>query len=399
MKNIAVICALPPERNTGMATVDLSAFSNLPRLLPDAKITLYTYGATSQYAYQKGELPFDHVDLLANPEAYLNSDVFIFWGDFIHSHSYWKLDRGSWDKSLDALSVEERKKVQADKYADYSKYVFLAGQDKRKLASSIVFGSTIITNEAQDMLDAAYAANYNGLMENAGAVLFRDALSAAKVSPLRKREATLACDCALLLRDDQLAQLGDFSRANTRKGVGVFFGRSSSKMQMLNFARQVAAEAGEELRWVPWFPTLRRLRLPAKLLGYNIPEGHKSVGALLSELTACRFVITDTYHMCVNAWRLGIPAICIGDGAADQNSSLADKKKEIFYEMYGARRLYAFTEQLGLLGRNKKLAASLVKHVQDEQLCSTIHQTIIQHARVAEMRLAAALKNVLEPSA
>lgn len=399
MKNIAVICALPPERNTGMATVDLSAFSNLPRLLPEAKITLYTYGSASRHAYQKGELPFEHVDLLASPEAYLNSDAFIFCGDFIHSHSYWKLDRGAWDKSLEALSPAARRKVQEDRYADYSKYVFLAGQDKARLDSSIVFGSTIITNEAKDMLDGAYAANYNGLMENAGAVLFRDALSAAKVSPLRKCEATLACDCALLLRDEQLSQLGDFSRAPTRKGVGVFFGRSSSKMRMLNFAKQVAALANEEIRWVPWFPTLRRLRLPAKLLGYDIPEGHKSVGALLSDLTSCRFVITDTYHMCVNAWRLGIPAICIGDGAADQNSSLADKKKEIFYEMYGARRLYAFTEQLGLLGRNRKLASSLLRHVQDEDFCSIVHQTIMQHARTAETRLAAALKNILEAAA
>ena len=33
-KNIAVICALPPERNVGMATVDLAASAVLPELLP-----------------------------------------------------------------------------------------------------------------------------------------------------------------------------------------------------------------------------------------------------------------------------------------------------------------------------------------------------------------------------
>jgi hypothetical protein len=352
---IAVVCALPPERNTGMATVDLAAHRYFRRFNGRAEVTLYSFGKTTPYGYAAGELPFAHVDILTNQARYLASDIFVFWGDFIHSHSYQKFDIGAWS-GADANAARAR-------YQAYCRHVFLSETDVAVIRRSVVFGGTIITNEAADDLDHGYQLPFERLFRRLGGVFFRDALSTAMIAPLRGGQATQGCDCALLLEDKDLAELDGFQMAASREGVGVFFGRSRWKTLMLLFSRVVAAKLGERPGWLPWFWSVRRVRWPARLFGFAVPPVQPSPGALLSQLSGCRFVITDTYHVCVNAWRLGIPAICIGAGASVSSDSLADKKKETLFTMYGGRRLYVFTETLlhpGTFIRAARMAAAAV---------------------------------------
>src|SRR5271157_4547078 len=93
MKQIAVFCALPPIRNTGMATVDLAAFSVIKRMAPQAEVTLYVYGQSSTSTYQPGELPFTYLNVEQHSERYFASDIFVFWGDFLFSRSSWTIER------------------------------------------------------------------------------------------------------------------------------------------------------------------------------------------------------------------------------------------------------------------------------------------------------------------
>ena len=394
MKQIAVFCALPPERNTGMATVDLAAFTRIRALAPEAEVTLYAYGKANEWTYQKGELPFEHVDVTEHQEKFLASDAFVYWGDFVHTRAYWAQDRGGWDEKTASMTPQQLAAWQAEQFDAYSRIIFLSGLPAERVKRAIVFGSTLITNKAEDALDAGYWSHFTSFFAGAGRVLLRDALSAAKVSPLRGSEATLACDCAFLLKMEDVALLKGFAPATERKGVGVFFGRSPQRGRMMQFARALSEEMGEECRWLRWFGTRRRHRLAAKIHRMDIPAGEVSPGELLAALTGCRFVITDTYHMCVNAWRMGIPAVCIGQGGGATASSLSDKKKEVLYEMYGARSFYVFVENLagaGLRGEAKRVAAAL----KQEGLSAQVAATIGQHRETAERRLAEALREAL----
>jgi Polysaccharide pyruvyl transferase len=389
MKKIAVICALPPERNTGMATVDLAAHAVLPRLFPNTEITLYTYGKVGPWGYQRDELPFHHVDILDDPVQFLASDVFLYWGDFIHSHSYWKLDRGSWNKN-------ETREAADQKLDECAKYMFLSGEPLERLKQAVVFGSTIITNEAEDAADQWYNDNFNRFFANIGAVFFRDALSSAKISPLRGPQATLACDCAFLLAPDDLKLLKGFVLPADRKGIGVFFGRSDDKINMLRLSRAIGERVGEECSWLPWFPTRRKLRWLARLWGYKIKPGQPGVGTLVAQLSGYKLIVTDTYHICVNAWRMGVPAICIGAGSGVATNSLGDKKKEILYEMIGARKLYIFLEALRHSKSRGQAIDQAVRAAMDPSYIAAVNANVQSYRKMAQNRLQEAVLQILQ---
>lgn len=385
MRTIAVICALPPERNTGMLTVDLAAHVTLSKLAHPNIVKFYTYGKLNEYSYPESEIPFTYLDIIDHQEEYLKSDVFLFWGDFLHSLSYLEKDRGSWNKSL---SQEGQTGFQSD----YYKYIFLSRLEEDRINRAIIFGSTIITNRAEDDVDQAYQLFSERLFKNAAGVFFRDALSAAKVSPLRGLDPSLACDCAFLLSDEDLERFSGFKMAEQRQGVGVYFGRTKSKFLMLLYAKLLARSLGESSRWIPWFFTRRKIRALAGAFGYQVPNQHVETGKILSELSGCKFIITDTYHVCVNAWRLGIPAICIGLGAATADNSLSDKKKEILFEMYGARSFYIFAEQLHSFSGFKAAFAQAKNVLEKPDIASQVRKNIQHHVDTALTRLKRALE-------
>lgn len=385
MKKIAVICALPPERNTGMLTVDLAAHATISRTVSPNIVQFYTYGKLSEYSYPEEDIPFKYLDIIDHYGEYMSSDVFLFWGDFLHSLSYLEKDRGAWNKDS---TLESQTGFQSD----YYKCIFLSQLEQERLGRAVIFGSTIITNRAEDDVDEAYRLFSERLFKNAAGVFFRDALSAAKVSPLRGLEPSLACDCALLLSDTDLEQLPGFQMAKQRQGVGVYFGRTKSKILMMLYAKLLGKRLGETTRWIPWFFTRRRVRALARLFGYDVPNQHVDTGKILSELSGCKFVITDTYHVCVNAWRLGIPAICIGQGAATADNSLSDKKKEILFEMYGARSFYIFAEQLRSFSGFKAALDQARNVLANPMVAVNVRKNIHEHVETAVARLKRALE-------
>jgi len=361
-----------------MATVDLAAHTALRRLMPDCNVDLYALGERNLVTYQPGDLPYEHVNILTDPQRFLAADVILFWGDFVHSHAYWKYDVGLWSGGADG-------KPAATVLSDNAlSYMFLSGHSTDDLGKAVIFGSTLITNTAESFIDTPYAAAFNRLFKGAGGVLLRDALSAAKVSLLRGHEATLGCDPAFLLQDSDLHLLDDYEETADRSGLGVFFGRSPRRVAMHGLARALGGHLRQECRWVPWFPTRRLLRYATRPLGMSIPAGHQTPGAILAQLGSCRFLLTDTYHACVNAWRLGIPAVCIGQGAATMENSLGDKKKEILYEMLGAQSLYIFTENIGSSRERDRQAKRLAALLNDRSYIDEILVNVRNYAGSAE---------------
>ena len=382
-----------------MATVDLAAFSILKRIFPLAEITLYAYGTPGACSYQPGELPYEYLSVEEHAEPFLQSDVILFWGDFTHSWSYWKVDRAMVDDDKDglrALGVERGRRSQFERYA---RFVFLSTMPDERVRCAIAFGGTIITNDALAELDAVYYDAYRRFFSNAGAVFFRDGLSAAKVSPFRGGEATLGCDAAFLLEDSDLNQIRGFQRSSGRAGVGVFFVRSPCRIRMMLFSRLVGKHLGEKCSWIPWLayvPNKRRHRWPLLALGYFVRCGDTRTGDILSSLSGYRFIVTDTYHLCINAWRMGIPAVCIGEGATRSVTSLGDKKKEVLYEMYGARGFYVFVETLRSWRRFFAEARRVSDLLRNQAASSQVQQNISMHRGMALQRLSSAIHRALK---
>jgi hypothetical protein len=152
----------------------------------------------------------------------------------------------------------------------------------------------------------------------------------------------LGTDCALLLEDD--SERVDPGSSTGR--LGIHFGRSRLVVGMLAFGRLIGRQAGLKPAWLPWFRARARTALQARALGFAAARSNASPANTLAELRRCDAIVTDTYHLAVNAWRLGIPAVCIGVGAERSDSTLNSKKKEIFYAMHGANDFYVFREDL-----------------------------------------------------
>ena len=137
------------------------------------------------------------------------------------------------------------------------------------------------------------------------------------------------------------------------------------------------------------------MRVLAGLFGYQPPEAPRSVDTILSELSGYRYIITDTYHLAVNAWRMGIPAICIGMAVDTSQHSLSDKKKEILYEMIGARRFYTYSERLRIGGNGFACAKQAVAALRDESLIDEVIANIRAHQETSRERLGVALRNAI----
>lgn len=392
---IAIICARLPDRNTGMLTVDLAAHSMMHKHFSHANITLYAFDIGNADTYGKSESPYQYKDILQNKETFLASDVFLFWGDFIQSHSYWEYDMKAWIHELEQLSADSYNQKIATQVSNRSKYIFLSELSDVQLKKVLVFGSTIITNDATVTDDSVYMQDFNRFFSKIGAVFFRDALSAAKISPLRDHQPTLGSDCALLLENDDLKSLGGFVQAEQRQGVGVFFGRSPSKAQMMLFSKILSSELKETASWLPWFPSSKKIKFLGKLFSYNAQMEAEKPGVLLSQMSGYKYIITDTYHICVNAWRMGIPAVCIGRGADNAVNSLADKKKEILFEMYGARQLYVFLENIKIPSGMRKEATRIAKVLKNEKYTSEVSETIQVHRTMARQRFLGAMNEAI----
>jgi hypothetical protein len=383
-KKLAILCAYPATRNTGMITVDLAVHAVLERHLKDVECTFYTYGDLASLKTENLGMPIEYRHILHDKEQFLNSDAYLFWGDFIHAKSY-------------QIDLRYRKSPEKD-IQDLLELSFLKDVDDERLEKAVVFGGTIITNEAADDADKNYGGLFDRFFKKCGAVLFRDALSAAKVSRLRGNEATFGCDCALLLHDKDLEKIEgtQLQPKDKREGIGFFLSRSPAKIQSCLFARYLSKKLGKKVTWLNWLPVSKKMQMVGKLFGFDIYDKSPTPGEILTELSGYEFIVSDTYHRCINAWRLGIPAICIGEGAGHLKTTLNDKKKEILFEMYGGRQFYVFTEHLKTLVGFPHIANRVEEVLNNQTLIDQFRDNLNKNIVMAEGRLKDALDKALK---
>lgn len=334
---IFVVCA--PQTfgyNTGMFSVDLAAWYFFQENFPQADVSFYTlYPHRNDFPMA----PYDY----KGAEAFFNgldeADVIIYWGDFLHSHAY--------RTAMISQLIQQGIAANADHAkAMVSKFLYLSDVNDALLNKVIVYGGTTLFNQPDDYLDNSYAEDIQRLFGGAKFIGLRDLFSASTVSYYRNDYTSSyhATDCAQLLDVDFFKNISESRKTSGNNTFGVFIGRSHLQPEKVNaFLGSIAGALDTQCTWLDWgrapffFPQNEHYKQ------YNKPAStqmeHKDVDPMdaLSDLFRFDFIVSDTYHVCVNSWNLGIPAVCIIDDenpALSVNASAANRgrdKRMVFY--------------------------------------------------------------------
>jgi len=416
-KRISVICATPPRPNPGMASVDLGFYSFARRYGLTEHINYYQLILTSEHHVDRSEevrneistrekLPFTYKCMRGALKEIYDSDVIIFWGDFSHMRRQVYIIA----KRLVALGITTD--IEKGVSLVYTHY-FLTEAPEEVLHKVVVFGETILFNNLTSYNDEVYVRNFIRLFSNARCSYLRDVYSAFNLAHLLKDYSGnfLGMDCSLLFRNSDLEQMpnGTKSRKSSgnRAGVGVFFGRSECDLKLLGkFSKELCDEMSEKAEWISWWystasnKTKKKVRAGFRKLD-AVDNNNPTLEELYRDILSYRFIITDTYHLCLNAWKLGIPAVCIGQGysrtgVVNCGEIMAQRdKRNVFYSMYEAMNFYVYAEEIekpsSRQARIKDLSSVLSGEYYKEAVCRRINT----HSEYVESKLSECLTNML----
>jgi hypothetical protein len=351
MGRVAVITA--PNigyRNTGMLTVDL-AFESLRRRMDTSfDATWYTLHTPETVPLREGARgtasPFRFQPLAEHLGTLRDHDAVVFWGDFLHTRHY--LAQDATNRLLDFGFATDRD----DARAQLNRALLLADQPDEVLARTLSYGGTILHNTQSDYEDKEYGPLFSRLVTRSHRMWVRDPLSAAKLAHLRRDRTTdhFGSDAALLSRPGDLGHLptSQWSRSVPEGGaIGVFLGARTPIPDWLPaFCQGLSDRLGAPLEWLPWFDR----DVPAAVSHIAARPGSPTVGDLVGVLPRYRLVVTDTYHLAVNAWGAGTPAVCVGapeptPKTHDDYLTLSDVKKHVFHMAYDATDFYLTTQE------------------------------------------------------
>ncbi|MFF9770625.1 polysaccharide pyruvyl transferase family protein [Streptomyces sp. NPDC014636] len=349
MARVAVITA--PNigyRNTGMLTVDLAFESLRRRTGSEIDASWYTLHLPETVPLREGvrttDLPFRFQPLTEHLDTLRDHDAVVFWGDFLHTRHY--LAQDATNRLLDFGIAADRDAARAL----LNRTLLLADQPDELLARTLSYGGTILHNTQSDYEDKEYGPLFSRLMTRGHRVWVRDPLSAAKLAHLRGDRTTdhFGSDAALLSRPGDLDHLPStrWSEDVPEGGaIGVFLGARTPIPEWLPaFCQGLSDRFGAPLEWLPWFDR----DVPARVGHIPTRPGDRTVGDLVKVLPRYRLVITDTYHLCVNAWGAGTPVVCVGapeprPTTDDDYLTLSDVKKHVFHMAYDATDFYLST--------------------------------------------------------
>lgn len=351
MGRVAVITA--PNigyRNTGMLTVDLAFESLRRRMDTDVDATWYTLHTPETVPLRdcaRGtELPFRFLPLAEHLDTLRDHDAVVFWGDFLHTRHY--LAQDATNRLLDFGFAADRD----DARAQLNRALLFADQPDELLARTLSYGGTILHNTQSDYEDKEYGPLFSRLVTRSHRMWVRDPLSAAKIAHLRGDRTTdhFGADAALLSRPGDLDHLPttQWSRSVPDGGaIGVFLGARTPIPDWLPaFCQGLSDRLGAPLEWLPWFDR----DVPGPVSHIAARPGDHTVGDLVGVLPRYRLVITDTYHLAVNSWGAGTPAVCVGapeptPKTHDDYLTLSDVKKHVFHMAYDATDFYLTTQE------------------------------------------------------
>lgn len=424
---IAIVTA-PNMRfvNTGMTTVELAARSTFGQKFWNADLNFYSIvppnppgnkrwmmmdlGYPHRSARGVEEL-FCHRSMFECIEEVLSSDLIVYWGDFLQAKHYIEHEAVGRLKSIHGLSASD-----AQEFAYNA--LLLARASPSARSNSIVFGSSLLYNRVSDYLSGPYSKSLKTLVLDSRLSAFRDPMSAHRMNHLTgDYDANyVGIDPAFLLQDTDLLALptSEWSRGLQKdSSIGLFFGtRTALPEWLFPFCETMARDFSCSLEWLPWFPfhEILRERPKAKSSFFSRPDPNDLLnrieklfprgedytqGDLLQALNKYQFVITDTYHLCINAWRAGVPAICFGSESDSGSQVIMDFKKKVLYEMFDAGDYYFDSSSLATSAGQQATAKRMIKLLRNEDQVLAVCARMQAEAESARRRLAAATLAVL----
>ena len=308
-------------------------------------------------SFTDGDSRITYRSLRGNLSEALDARCLIYWGDFLHMATYQRQNLEVLTRRMRAYSDE------AEAAGVVAEHLMLRGRSRADLERVISFGSTLSFNAAGDYA-GDYGKDLHQFLSRVHRVWLRDSYSAqvAGVARAPRDELCKGVDAALLLRNN--------TSGARNQALGVFFGRSALQPEPLaRFSQRLTKRLGFRPAWIPWghepafWPMNRRkrFRIAWPALEHEVVDPHISARAmtyvdavrgrgsgpaapsadqLLEQLSSCALVVTDTYHLALNAWRVGTPAVCVVDrpGAAwDVNSGGIgggrDKRTDLYSQL------------------------------------------------------------------
>jgi hypothetical protein len=358
---VSVIVASLPSRNPGMIAVN-QAFRTIQRELPgDTTVTYYEAG--TRHIANDGTL-----ELLGSLGSAFDSDRVVFWGDFLHMRRY-HIDLARGVAKSGQPATRAALEAEGDPVEYVRNHLLLSTLPAESRARAVLVGGTLALNSSLDYADTDYAGGLAQLLGDAKRVLMRDAYSAAVASLHRGgRDATLGCDCALMMSP---RQTNDTAVMNAKvRTCAVFFGRNAGSYGDMGLTLEVCNHMGARPIWLPW---LVRSHSKMRHLGFGLRYGRiprvevpdaDPLGAAVETIVGSDFVVTDTYHLSVVAWALGVPAVCIADTteavAESVNSGTRGRWRDKRYEFYSMIDGLAFFVHAGEL-RNRRTRTHRLK--------------------------------------
>lgn len=373
-----VLCAPPNGRNPGMASVDM-AFASVARHL-DGDVTYWRLWDQSEWldppggsrAVSDGEF-FDETSQMTyrvargHLDEFLDAEAVVFWGDFHHMAVYQDQTADVLHRRMGAMSRSRAEEVTAA-------HLLLRGQPDDVLKRTITFGTTLGFNTTADYA-GTYSHDLSRFLRDVAGAWFRDGYSARIAELIRapRIESCLGADAAFLVH-------GPMQDPSSSSGVGVFIGRSNVAPEFVaRLGRALAFHFGPA-RWIPWgtAPAMwpmwgrKRLRLswPELEAGRALSMRERASHAqsvvqgpaldnevvpasdLFERIAGCSVLLTDTYHLAVNAWRIGVPAILLVDRAGGSGWNVnsggpagRDKRHDL-YSQLDALPLLVSTEKI-----------------------------------------------------
>ena len=328
------------------------------------------------------------------------SSVILYWGDFLHMAQY--------QRTLARRLLQDGLVRNDDEATEYiHEIMFLSRASDSTLKKSLSFGGTVIFNNLDDELTGKYATEFSRFIDRTGKIWSRDVFSYMKLSRHASNpQVRLGVDCALLIQRADVESLcvADNSVVKTAVDgkIGVFFGRSSGTgFKLMHFASMLARQRGQDMYWLPWgdrqgFPAHRTWLMP-RPMALDQMQGCSHLtetGTMLSALMHSDLIITDTYHVAVNAWNLGTPAVCIGDIAPfvtrNVNSGAAFSwrdKRHTFYSMYEALDFFVHMQELKSWVWSRKHIRHIHRKLDDSSVKNEITDRLHRHRDRLEAEL------------
>jgi hypothetical protein len=398
--NLSILVATPPGYNPGMSAVEAGLRLFLRKHGLESSATAYRIHDIADRMTADERADPDLQDAAASSglvcrslagredrERFLAGDRILFWGDFLHMAQY-----------VDALAVIDRRLHPEDgTRAEVRDHLLLADAADDVLARTCSFGTTLLFNTLQDELSSDYGSALARFVAGVRGIWVRDVVSAGKVAQLcgNFRHGFWGGDGAQLLDRQGLATLyPECASAGPADSIGYFIGRSTGiEPPIAATAGRLAEAFSMQSRWLPWgsrsaFPALAS------------DSGHATLPfpQLLGALLRCRMVVTDTYHLGVVAWTLGIPAVTFFDPSAQAVRNVNSgrqrywrDKREVFHSQYDVLDFLVRPEEAA---RADALAARIdhiLSVLRDESVVPAITARIRNHADAASGDLAQVL--------